>query len=332
MSISREHTTADPFVAVATAEPDPDTKALIAALEARGCKELHLKSVAEARAWFDDVIADLALDPAPDLPEVEDRMIPVTGGEIAIRLYRPVPKGEALPALMCFHASGYVFGNLDTIDSFCRLMAAGAQCIVVAVDYRLAPEHKFPGPLEDSYEATLWVWEHAEELGIDPERLAVGGESSGGTMATVISQLAVERGKPDICHQLLWYPGTGSLGPTNSSENYAEGYFLEDNLQKWSVKQYLNDFSELTDPRLQPLRYDNFSKMPPCFLMTSGFDPRRDDNAKYATRLRDAGVPVTFTCVESTIHGFLFMLKKLPVARRAADKSIAYTKKMFAEL
>jgi acetyl esterase len=332
MALTQQGETAAPYIAKATPEPDIHSKSLIAELEASGCKELHLKSVAQVRAWFDEVVHALALDPVPDLPVVEDLQVPVTDGQIAIRLYRPEPKGKALPALVCLHASGYVFGDLDTLDSFCRLMAAGAHCIVVAVDYRRAPEHKFPGPLEDCYAATLWISRHAEELGIDPKRLAVGGDSSGGTMATVMTQLAVERGEPNICHQLLWYPGTGSLGPTQSSEDYAEGYFLENSLQSWSVKQYLNDTSELTDPRVQPLRYDDLSRMPPCYLMTAGFDPRRDDNAKYATKLEEAGVPVTFTCVESTIHGFLFLLGKLPVAREAVDQSIEYTRKMFSEL
>lgn len=320
------------FTAGATPEPCADTRQLIAELEERGCKELHLRSVDEVRSWFDEVVADLSLRPTPGVAAVEDIKIPVSGGEIGIRLYRPAPAGEKLPALVCFHASGYVFGNLDTIDDFCRLMCVGAQCIVIAVDYRRAPEHKFPGPLEDCYQAVLWISQHTDLLGIDADRLAVGGDSSGGTLATVTAKLAAERGAPRICHQLLWYPGTGSLGPTQSGEDYAHGYFLENPLQLWSVGQYLNDKSELQDPRVQPLRYDDFSNMPPCYLMTAGFDPRRDDNAKYATKLRDAGVPVTFVCVESTIHGFLFMLNRLPVARDAVNQSIDYIKKMFADL
>ena len=320
----------DEFDARATAEPDADTKALITELEARGCKELHQMSAEDVRGWFDAVIHDLALNPKPQVAATEDMMIPVSGTKIAIRLYRPEPKGAPLPALVFMHASGYVFGDLDTSDSFCRLLATGAHCMVIAVDYRRAPEYKFPGPIEDCYQAALWVAEHANEIGVDPARLAVGGESSGGTMATVVAQLAAGRGKPSLCHQVLWYPGTGSLGPTASSQNYGEGYFLENSLQAWSVGHYLNDMAQVTDPRVQPLRYDDLSAMLPCYLMTAGFDPRRDDNAKYANRLQGAGVPVTFACAESTIHGFLFMLAGLASAREAAAESITYVKDMFA--
>lgn len=320
------------FTAGATEKPCVDTAALIADLEGRGCTSLHERSVDEVREWFENVIPKLALDEQPQVASVRDLSIPVRDGNIDIRIYRPTLSKEPLPAIVCLHASGYVFGGLDTIDDFCRLMADGADCVMIAVDYRRAPEHKFPGPVNDCFDAFSWVADNAAELNIDPKRIAIGGDSSGGTMAAVVSVLARDEGGPEICHQLLWYPGTGSLGPTESSEAYSFGYFLENPLQFWSVKHYLNDKAELMDPRVQPLRFDDLSNLPPCYLMTAGFDPRRDDNAKYATRLKDSGVPVTFTCVESTIHGFLFMLGKLPVAQQAVEDSIAYTKKMFADL
>jgi acetyl esterase len=319
------------FTVRASDRPDDDTRALLRELYDRGGGELAALSVAQARAWWDREFEALALSPLPELGAIEPQTIDVDGARIGARLYRPAEgRAKHLPMLVFYHAGGYVFGTLETMDSFCRLMTAGAGCLVLAVDYRRAPEHKFPVPLEDCYQATLWAWKNAERLGADPDRIAVGGDSSGGTMATVICHLARQRGAPEICHQFLWYPGVGSAGPSQSAKQYATGYFLENDLAIWSMKHYLNDMSELTDPRVQPIRFENFEGLPPAYLMTAGFDPRRDDNARYAERLSAAGVPVSFVCIETTIHGFLFMLNGIRAAREAAAQSAEYARAAFA--
>lgn len=317
------------FVARATPLPDPDTAALLRRLNAAGAPELAQKTPQEVRAWMQAMVLDTALADPPPVAELREFRLPVEGATIGARLYRPEGDGP-LPLLVYFHAGGYVFGDLDTLDGFCRIMAHHAGCLVLSVDYRLAPEHRFPLPLEDCYQATLWVTGNAAELGADPARIAVGGDSSGGTMATVVCHLAHQRGGPAICHQFLWYPGVGSLGPTESVEAYARGYFLENDLMIWSMRNYLASPDDMTDPRVQPIRIADLSHMPPTFLMTAGFDPRRDDNQLYAEKLHAAGVPVVFDCVESTVHGFLFMLGAIGPAREAALRSAAHARAVFA--
>lgn len=321
------------FIARATPVPDADTATFLAKANAAGAPGLARKTPQEVRDWMNWIVREEALDHRPALAAVENTTIPVNDTTLNVRFYRPRPLAEGpLPLLVYFHAGGYVFGDLETLDSFCRVMAHDADCIVMSVEYRLAPEHRFPVPLEDCYAATLWAWENAASIGADAARIAVGGDSSGGTLATITSYLAQQRGKPAICHQFLWYPGVGSAGPSESSEKFAKGYFLENDLMFWSMQHYLNSKDEMMDPRVQPLRISDLSHMPPTFLMTAGFDPRRDDNAIYAQRLRDAGVPVVFECVESTVHGFLFMLKSIGAARDAAMCSAAHARRVFAGL
>lgn len=321
------------FIARATPAPCAETASLLAKLNAAGASSLARKTPQEARDWLNRMVREEALDHPPGLAEVENTTISANGTALNVRFYRPRPLAEGpLPLLVYFHAGGYVLGDLETLDSFCRVMAHHAECIVMSVEYRLAPEHRFPVPLEDCYAATLWAWENASFIGADAARIAVGGDSSGGTLAIITSYLAQQRGKPEICHQFLWYPGVGSAGPSESSEKFSKGYFLESDLVLWSMHNYLNSKEEMLDPRVQPLRISDLSRMPPTFLMTAGFDARRDDNAIYAQKLRDAGVPVVFECVESTIHGFLFMLKSISVARDAAVRSAAHARGVFAGL
>lgn len=311
---------------------DPQSSEVLSKLDGPGIPTISDMSPPQARQWMESFMADMALDPPPGVAAVEDLTAPGPAGRtVPVRLYRPRDAGGgALPMMVYFHAGGYVFGSLDGLDSFCRLMTRETGCLVLSVDYRLAPEHKFPAPLEDAYAATLWASECAADLGADPDRLAVAGDSSGGTIATVVCQLARERGGPAIRHQMLWYPGTGSLGETASSRELGDGYFLTNGLMKWSMGHYLNDMSELTDPRVQPIRLDDMSGLPPAFIMTAGFDPRRDDNRKYAELLNAAGVPTEFRCLDSTIHGFMFMLSGIDVAVEAAKESAVYLRDVFA--
>ena len=325
------------FEAKNTERLDGDSQAVVDALNAAGSPVLGQMTPGEVRDWMKANFQPYALDPTPQVAPIEQFTVPNlasgASADIPVRLYRPtVPDNDPLPILVYFHAGGYIFGDLETLDDFCRCFARDAGCLVLSVDYRRAPEHKFPAPIEDCYAATLWVAEHASELGADPKRLAVGGDSSGGTLAIVTAQLAIERGKPHICHQFLWYPGVGSEGPTESARKFAKGYFLEADLMAWSMKHYLPAGTDFNDPRIQPLKYDQLAALPPTFLMTAGFDPRRDDNLLYAQRLAEAGVAIEFRCVDSTVHGFLFMLGGIAVARDAVSQSAQYAREVFANL
>lgn len=325
--------TSKQFIGRATPAPCTETASLLAKMYAAGCGNLGKMTPQDARNWLSRFVREEALDDPPVLAAVENTTIPVNSTALNVRFYRPRPvTEEPLPLLVFFHAGGYVLGDLETLDSFCRVMAHHAECIVMSVEYRRGPEHRFPVALEDSYAATLWAWENASSIGVDATRIAVGGDSSGGTLAISTSYLAQQRGKPAICHQFLWYPGVGSAGPSESIEKYSKGYFLEQDLLVWSMKNYLNSPEDRLDPRVQPLLISDLSRMPPTFLMTAGFDARRDDNAIFAQRLLDSGVPVVFECVECTIHGFLFMLKSISVARDAVLRSAAHARDVFSSL
>lgn len=325
--------TSEQFIGRATPAPCAETSSLLAKMYAAGCADLGKMTPQDARDWLSRLVREEALDDPPALAAVENTTIPANGTALNVRFYRPRPVAKGpLPLLVFFHAGGYVLGDLETLDSFCRMMAHHAECIVMSVEYRRGPEHRFPVALEDSYAATLWAWENASSIGVDAARIAVGGDSSGGTLAISTSYLAQQRGKPAICHQFLWYPGVGSAGPSESIEKYSKGYFLEQDLLVWSMKNYLNSPEDRLDPRVQPLLISDLSRMPPTFLMTAGFDARRDDNAIFAQRLRVAGVPVVFECVECTIHGFLFLLKSISVARDAVLRSAAHARDVFSSL
>lgn len=319
---------------------DPQSREILARLDGPGVPQCADMRPAEAREWMNAFMADMALDPPPEVGAVEmlEATGPKPGTTVPVRLYRPKGSGAgsgtgagALPIVVFFHAGGYVFGTLDGLDSFCRLMTREAGCLVASVDYRLAPAAKFPAAHEDAYAATRWIADHAAEIGADPTRLAVAGNSSGGTLAISVAAMALERGGPAICQQMLWYPGVGSAGDTESMKLLSEGYFLTARLMKWSMGHYLNDLSELDDPLIQPLRREDLSGLPPTFLMTAGFDPRRDDNKIYADRLAAAGVPTEFRRLE-TIHGFMFMLAGIDKAVEAAVESAHYLRAAFARV
>ena len=311
---------------------DPDSTKILARLDGPGIPQCADMTPVEARQWMSAFMADMQLDPLPEVAAVE--MLAATGLEpgstVPVRLYRPKESGaNALPIMIFFHAGGYVFGDLDGMESFCRLMCREAGCLVASVDYRLAPEAKFPAAHEDAYAATSWIAENAAAIGADPARIAVAGNSSGGTLAISVAALARMRGGPAICQQMLWYPGVGSAGDTESMKQLSEGYFLTARLMKWSMGHYLNDPSELENPLIQPLRREDLAGLPPMFLMTAGFDPRRDDNQIYADKLAAAGVLTEFRRLDS-IHGFMFMLAGISAAVEAAIESAHYMRDAFA--
>lgn len=312
-------------------ELDPQTATVLADLNGPNVARVSDLSPPEARDAIERFVAKWDLKPRPDIGSVEDISIPggAPGVELPARIYRPAGTEGALPILVFVHAGGYVFGSIETHDSFCRLICAGAECLVLSFEYRLSPEHKFPAAHDDSYAALCWAAENAAEIGGDPTRIAVGGDSSGGTMAISTCAQAAAQGGPRPIRLMLWYPGTGGGPPTESMERLSEGFFLDNGLMKWSMGHYLNGPEDMADPRVAPLKMTDFSVLPPTYLMTAGFDPRHDDNALFIDALKQAGVEAEFHSIPNTIHGFMFMLGGIDLAVGAAHEGAAYLKKVF---
>ncbi|MEI9887976.1 MAG: alpha/beta hydrolase [Rhizomicrobium sp.] len=255
---------------------------------------------------------------------IENRTIPGPAGDIAIRIYTPAEaKDSVLGGFVFYHGGGFVIGDLDSHDDLCRCLANGSGCRVVAVDYRLAPEHPFPAAVEDCFAATKWVAGHAAELGIDARRLAVGGDSAGGNLAAVVCQLAKADG-PAIAFQLLIYPVTQLGAPdTPSMRENAKGYFLEKESMDWFTQLYAPDKKHRSDPRLSPLLCEALAGQPPAYVVTAGFDPLRDEGKHYADKLDAAGVPVTYVNYPGMVHGFFSMRSLIPKAREAVAAAAA---------
>jgi acetyl esterase len=254
---------------------------------------------------------------------VDDIFCPGPAGNIALRVYTPVGKGdETLKGLVFFHGGGFVIGDLDTHDDLCRMLSNESGCRVVSVDYRLAPEAPFPAAVEDCTAATKWVSANARQLGI-AEPIAVGGDSAGGNLAAVVAQLAKTDG-PRIAFQLLIYPVT-QLGQPDmpSMRENEKGYFLEKQSMDWFTRLYCPDAAHRADPRLSPLLQKDLSGLPAAYVITAGFDPLRDEGKAYADRLDEAGVPVTYVNYPGMIHGFFSMRSFIPKAREAVAAAAA---------
>ncbi len=285
---------------------------------------------AEARQFSRNARAVLAPEP-PEMGAVRDIKIG-EGGAIPARLYRPLGSAPnaALPALIYFHGGGWVIGDLDTHDVVCRQIANGSGGAVVSVDYRLAPEHKFPAAVEDAIAATAWIAAHGATLGIDTARLAVGGDSAGGNLAAVVALDARDRNGPKLFQQTLIYPATESTMSHPSHERFAEGLLLTRPTMKWFLGHYLRGAEDLADWRVSPLRATSLADLPPALVLTAGYDPLCDEGEDYAARLAAAGVPVTRVRVEGVIHGFLTMGKLIPAANEAVAMIAAALKIAFA--
>ena len=260
--------------------------------------------------------------PEEPVAHVDTRILPGPV-QIPVRVYRP-SLAQDLPVLMYFHGGGFVICNLDTHDRACRGLANASGCVVVSVDYRLAPEHKYPAAAEDAYNATRYVAEHASEFGIDPSRIAVGGDSAGGNLATVVALMARDRGGPALKYQLLIYPVTDFTDhETPSEREYSRGYFLDREVMDWFADQYFATGADRSLPYGSPLKASDVRGLPPALIITGECDPLRDQGEAYADKLRSAGVPVVLKRYEGMIHPFVSLAGIVDSGRDAIKESAA---------
>jgi acetyl esterase len=296
---------------------DPQVRAVIDLVIKSGRPAYHQLSPKDARQLFRDTRP--AATPTP--PEIGTVTNLLADGKIPIRVYRPIgaPADRALPALVFFHGGGWVIGDLETHDVLCRQLTAEAGVTVIAVDYRLAPEAKFPAAADDSWAATKWIVANAGRLGVDATRIAVGGDSAGGNLAAVVTLLARDAGGPSIAYQVLLYPVTDVGTETGSYRAFAEGYMLTRDSMRWFFDHYLASPDNAADVRVSPLRAKSLSGLPPALIVTAGFDPLRDEGEAYARALRDAGVTVDYICYGGMVHGFVPMGKLIDTGNRAVS-------------
>jgi len=277
-----------------------------------------------ARRIYRDTRAALA----PQPPPIAEARLVVFGGKVAVRVYRPAAD-ETLPALVFFHGGGWTIGDLDTHDVLCRQLAAGARCAVLSVDYRLAPEHPFPGAVDDCFFATEYVCLHSKELGIDPARVAVGGDSAGGNLAAVVALMARDKAGPALAGQLLIYPATDQRCAFPSHERNGEGYLLTRDAIRFFRAGYLPNPADRTDWRASPLLAASHAGLPPAFVLTAGYDPLIDEGRAYAERLAAAGVPVAYKEYGDMVHGFILFGGVLEVANAAVADCCEHLRSRF---
>ncbi len=307
----------------------PEVRALLEMMDAQGAPPLETQDPVEARGARLEPMKMLGGEPDA-LGRVENLLVPGPDGDVPVRLYAS-GHGGLRPALVYFHGGGFVFGNLDSHDAVCRALAKESGAMVISVDYRLAPEHKFPAAVDDAYAATVWVAANAEKLGIDARRIAVGGDSAGGNLATVVAMRCRDAGGPTLAAQVLIYPVTDvSSFETGSHRELGEGYFLTRAGMEWFTGHYLASADQKRHPEASPLLAPNLSGLPPALVITAEFDPLRDEGEAYAQRLKQAGVPVTATRYPGMIHGFVSMRGVLSGGRQAIEEAAKFTQSVSA--
>jgi acetyl esterase/lipase len=314
---------------------DPQAQKLIETLDALDLPVAGIAAPAELRRSLRERSAGL---PREHVASVRDHRVPVQGGEIVVRVFTPRltaqsvgtmagspgnrSTGSPLPVMVYFHGGGWVVGDVDTHEAICRTLANAASCVVASVDYRCAPEFRYPTAAEDAHAATCWIAEHAGELGVDARRLALCGDSAGGNLAAVVPLMARDRGGPRVALQVLVYPVTDCDLDTPSYRENATGYILTREGMCWYWDQYAPGLAERREPYASPLRASSLAALPPALVITAEYDPLRDDGELYARRLAEAGVPVTLSRYPGMVHSF-FRLTNVMDAARAAVREVA---------
>lgn len=308
---------------------DPQAKAILDQLAAAEGPKLYDLPPTEAREMYNGMAQ---VFDAIDVPigAVSDKLIPGPAADIPVRIYTPVAKGDALPVLVYFHGGGWVIGNIATHDKLARRLANEGNCVVVSVDYRLAPEDPFPAAVDDCYAALEWVEKNASEIGGDANRIAVGGDSAGGNLAAVMALKARNDKGPEIGFQLLIYPVTDARMDTKSYQDFAEGYLLEKRSMEWFFDQYAPEGLDRAQRYLSPLRAQTLKNLPPAYIITAGHDVLRDEGKAYADALKEAGGDVTYVNYEGMVHGFFNMQAVLDTAKTAIKDAAQALEKAFA--
>lgn len=299
---------------------DPQARALLDMVYRVGAPRFHELSVAQARHSMQKLMFAFRPD-APAVASVTEVPIPrPAGGVLMARYYRPILAGPEtrLPLLVYYHGGGWCVGDVPSYDVLCRELANLSGCAVLSVEYRLAPEHPFPAGVDDALLAAEWAVDNADLLEVDPDRLALGGDSAGGNLAIVTALQARDRGFPSIRFLMLVYPSTQMISQRPSRERYAEGYFLDRETLRWFYERYL-PHGETEDWRASPMRAASLAGLPPMFLVTAGCDPLIDDCLAFAERVREEGGEVVHLPVPGTVHGFFTLGKYFPQASRAVE-------------
>ena len=271
-------------------------------------------------------------EPAPDLPRIEDIQIPGPAGPMPARVYEGAHRdGSRRPMLAYFHGGGWVQGDLETHHGLCARLALGADALVVALDYRLAPEHPFPAAVEDCLAAYRWLRAHGRDLGGDPSRVAVGGDSAGGNLAAVVSQQAATAGAPTPTAQILIYPAVDFALDTPSHRDLEDAHVIPRDRIVWYADQYLPAGVDRLDPRASPLRARDLAGQPPTLLITAGFDPLRDEGHAYAEALRAAGVDVVDHEYPGQIHAFVSLTRAIPQGMACTQEIVEFLRKRLGD-
>jgi acetyl esterase len=309
----------------------PQAQAWLDFLKARGVPPTHTLSIADARRFYRDRRS--VTQPAPPgVAVVRELQADGPHGTIPLRLYRPIGSDAAakLPVLVYYHGGGWAIGDLETHDTLCRELANGAGCAIVAVGYGLGPEYRFPVAVDDCIAAARWVRTRGSELGIDPTRLAVGGDSAGGNLAAVVAIALRDESDAPLAFQLLIYPATDMRRIAPSHTSNGQGYVLTSDTITYFHDHYIDDAAHDLDWRASPLLHPDLSRLPPALVLTAGFDPLRDEGLAYADALAAAGNQTTYVCFERQIHGFILMGKVLDEAHAAVALCASELRRAFA--
>ena len=298
-------------------------------LRAAGSPEYWQMTPQQARDWHNRKAGILDVKPEPVF-KTSDQSIPGPAGAIPVRIFVPREASELLPVLVWLHGGGHVVGTLDSYDALCRQLALQGDCIVVSVAYRLAPEHKFPAGVEDSFAALQWVAKHAAEIGGDPQRLAIGGDSAGGNLAAVCAILARDAGLPNLAMQVLVYPRTAPDEEFPSHHEFAEGHLLTRKTILWFHQHYRSSDADRQDFRYAPLIHKNLSRLPPALIIVGECDPLRDDGIAYAKQLKQHGNAVEVANYAGMVHPFFSMGGAIDAGKRAVAQVAGTLKRAFA--